>query len=410
MKINPPKKPFLNYKWRWAVYTPTESLNDPPVYLGILRVLNENEYNSFSSKNVNIGLARIQDELNTSVNLVRSRERNIFRNSGQYWRALGLIEDTKRGLINLTNFGKKLANGEISKTEFATTIIKTLELPNTNIENDITEWINSNLKIKPLEMILNILSNLSKDYNQHEAYITTEELIKIIIPLAGVKADINLISEAIIEFRNNSLDLSNWPNCAESSNDKRMAREFLLFLSNYGFCDVIPGSDNLTDKYYLSSISINEINELIEIDLHDNKDLVDIEELIRITQIPANVERKKIIREVIDRPLQPFFRKIVLQAYHSTCLITGVKFETVLEAAHIKPVKYKGSDEIYNGICLRSDIHSLFDSNHLRINLDGAIILSEIARRRENYQNLPTKIELPNFIKTEFLDWRLKYY
>ena len=44
-----PKKPFANYKWRWAVYTPTETLNEPPIFLGILRVLRNDEYKRFSS-------------------------------------------------------------------------------------------------------------------------------------------------------------------------------------------------------------------------------------------------------------------------------------------------------------------------------------------------------------------------
>ena len=91
-----PKKPFPTYKWRWAVYTPTESLNSPPVYLGILRVLRANEFGKFSSEKVNDGLRLVQQETDSSVNLVRSADRNIFRNSGQYWRGLGMLDEGKR--------------------------------------------------------------------------------------------------------------------------------------------------------------------------------------------------------------------------------------------------------------------------------------------------------------------------
>ena len=94
-----PKKPFANYKWRWAVYTPTESLNDPPVFLGILRVLRQNEFLKFSSPEVNSGLSIVQEETESTVNLVRSTDRNIFRNSGQYWKGLGMFEEAKRGQI-----------------------------------------------------------------------------------------------------------------------------------------------------------------------------------------------------------------------------------------------------------------------------------------------------------------------
>ena len=34
MIIKPPTKPFDEYKWRWAEYTPTETLNQPACFLG----------------------------------------------------------------------------------------------------------------------------------------------------------------------------------------------------------------------------------------------------------------------------------------------------------------------------------------------------------------------------------------
>ena len=62
MKIQTPTIPFPNYKWRWAVYTPTESLNAPPVFLGILRVLADCENLRFRSDEVNEGLRIVQEE------------------------------------------------------------------------------------------------------------------------------------------------------------------------------------------------------------------------------------------------------------------------------------------------------------------------------------------------------------
>lgn len=409
MSTRIPKKPFANYKWRWAVYTPTESLNTPPIYLGILRVLRENEFNAFSSEGVNNGLQRVQEEMETTVNLVRTQERNIFRNSGQYWKALGLFQEAKRGQIILSNFGRRLADGEITQVEFALTIIKTLELPNKNIESNLTEWNDSGVYIKPLELILEIIKNLQISFGIEEGYITPEELIKIIIPLAGDRGEMKEYLNCISLFRQNKLDLSLWPDCAESSNDRRMAREFLLYLSNYGFCNVIAGVNNFKEKYFLSNISVHEIEELQKFE-SDETELDRIERIIRNTQIPANIERKKVVREVLDRPNQNLFRKVILEAYQSTCLVTGVKLDTVLEAAHIKPVKYKGNDEVFNGMCLRADVHTLFDSNHLRIQPNGQILLSEEARKKENYDFLPKDIVIPDFVNKDYLDWRMKYY
>ena len=404
-----PKKPFANYKWRWAVYTPTETLNDPPIFLGILRVLRANESKKFSSDDVNAGLQIVQKETESTVDLVRSKERNIFRNSGQYWRGLGLLSDRKRGQINLSPFGRKLADGLITQVEFATTIIKTFELPNKRVESNYKEWEQAKIKLKPFETILNIISELKKNFGDSFGYIAPEELIKIVIPLAGNNGIIDEYIKSIIAFRNKELDLTGWPNCAPNSNDKRMAREFLLFLSNYGFCNTISTGTNMQEKYFLSSISIEEVDELYSIDIQETE-LERIERIIQNSQIPANIERKRVAREVLERPNQHIFRKSILEAYKSKCLITGVNMETVLEAAHIKPVKHNGSDQIFNGICMRADIHTLFDSNHLKIHPSGNIILSEDANRKENYISLPRTINIPQFVDKEQLDWRFKYY
>ena len=183
----------------------------------------------------------------------------------------------------------------------------------------------------------------------------------------------------------------------------------MLFLSNYGFCNAVSAGTNMQERYFLSAISLEEITELYEIDTTETE-LDRIERIIRRSQIPANIERKRVMREVLDRPNQRAFRKMVLEAYNSTCLITGIKMDTVLEAAHIKPVKDNGSDLLLNGICMRADIHTLYDSNNLRIQPNGTVLLSETARQRENYDFLPNKIILPNFINPELLDWRMKYY
>ena len=407
-----PQKPFPSYKWRWAPFTPTESLNDPPIFLGILRVLGSNEGHRFSSEEVYQGLRVVQEETESNVELARPRERNLFRNSGQYWRALGLLDDSVgRGEIRLTPFGRKLADGDLTQVEFATTVIKTLELPNRRIQSDVELWDQAGLRFKPFEIILDIISALQERLGTGQAFITPNELIRIIIPLAGDHGRLEEYVEAIALYRAGELNISAWPDCAPEANDRRMAREFLLFLANYGFCETISAGANLDEQYFLSSISAYEIDQLYDIPVADEEtDLERIERIIRDSQIPASVERKRVAREVLSRPYQREFRRNVLDAYRSTCLITGVQHDTVLEAAHIRPVKYRGSDQIINGICMRVDIHRLFDANHLRIRPDGGIQLSEQARREENYGFLPSTIQIPHFVDTEQLSWRMRYY
>lgn len=407
--IEVPRKPFLNYKWRWAVLTPTESLNEPPVFLGVLRVFNRFNNYAPSSDEILEALALVQHETNSSVDLVRNQDRNLIRNSGQYWKALGLLEDS-HGRVSVSSFGQLLAEGKITHVEFATTVIKTLELPNRRIMTTSMEWDNAGLKIKPLELILDILAQIACKFNSSQAFITPHELVKIVIPLAGVQAPLEDYPEAIIQYREGKIDISSWPNCATSSNDQRMAREFLLFLANYGFCNrenIEMGNKN--EHYTLSNISKEEILDLHELELGQT-DLDKVVRQIRITQIPANVERKRVSREILERSFQSAFRKNILNVFNSTCVVTGVTLENVLEAAHIKPVKYSGSDLYSNGLCLRSDIHQLFDSNNLRIYPTGEIILSEAASTKNNYANLPSNIKIPDFVDKNYLDWRMKYY
>jgi HNH endonuclease/AlwI restriction endonuclease len=401
-KIKAPKKPFENYKWRWATVEPSEGLNVPSVYLGVLRALKEHEGEAPSSKTLLDDLRIVEEETRTRINLARSEERNLIRNSGQYWKALNLLRDN-RGEIILTDFGTKVAAGEITKTEFASTIIKTLELPNKNIE-PTKEWEEVDLKIKPLELILQILIKL-QELDEDQAYVTTEELIKIIIPLAGAKAEIDDYILALRSYRDDKLDLTDWPNCAPKANDQRMANEFLLFLWHYGFCQKRP----LEKRYYLKDLNYLELDKLIKLDVREIDMGLAVQQ-VRETDIPALAERRRILSEVIHRPQQPRFRQNVLIAYRSKCLFTGVDLKDVLEAAHIMPVEYKGNDRVENGLCLRSDIHILFDSGHLRLDTSGNVHLSQTAARDINYGKLPRRIKLPEFVNKDYIDWRWKYY
>ncbi|KVX00447.1 HNH endonuclease [Shewanella frigidimarina] len=87
---------------------------------------------------------------------------------------------------------------------------------------------------------------------------------------------------------------------------------------------------------------------------------------------------------------QPYLRKILLDKYKSTCIVTGCKIESLLEAAHILPHSENGSYNFDNGLLLRSDIHNLFDSNLLSINSDGVLYISNGCHgsEYEKYNNI----------------------
>jgi hypothetical protein len=402
-----PVKLFPSYKWQWATLTPTEGLIEPHVFIGVLRTLANYEGKKPNDSSFVRELKVIEKLSGTKVNLARTPERNIVRNSGQYWKALFLCKDT-RGIIELTDFGRDVARGNITKSEFAARIIRTFELPNRNIEDNPSDWDNVGLKIKPFELISNILVSL-RNVDQQQAYITSNELADIVIPLAGNNSDVSTHVESLIEFRKGALDISRWPNCIPEANDLRMVREYLLFLFHYGVCrceKAIP-RDRFKDKYYLD-ITNEEVASLLDVEF-DPLSTTDILNNIRASQFPDQLEQKqrqKRSRDIYERPQQRVFRQDIINAYKGRCIFTGNNMLEALEAAHIMPVSDKGPDIISNGLCLRADIHNIYDSGHLRIAPDGVILLSEIAGT--NYPKIPSKIKIPIFVAPRFVEWRWK--
>lgn len=410
-----PTKPFPDFKWKWASLQCTESINDPVILLGVLsrmrklELLNQNL--KYSSEEFANEMQELQDAVSDSitVNLSgRVRERNLIRNSSQYWRAVGLIPGDSRGVIRLTDFGRKVADREISQTEFAAITIQTLRLPNPLIqsETECQQWLSSGILIHPLKLLLQIMYELTK-LDPTQGYITPDELLKVIIPLSGAKADLQDYVNFIIWYRAGEVSLIGWPNCAERDNDHRIAREFLLFLENYGYAIKAEGARrNTAEEYHINMEILAEIDELIHTTPKDESLLKALDQ-IRASDVTSEVERKR-IRSSVNRPNQANFRKAVLQACER-CVITNVTMPEILEAAHIKPFKYNGEDTVANGFAMRVDIHTLFDAGHLRISPDGEIDLSQKARMDYGW-SIPPRIVIPEFTNREFLRWRWENY
>ena len=68
-----------------------------------------------------------------------------------------------------------------------------------------------------------------------------------------------------------------------------------------------------------------------------------------------------------QRPGQSKFRSDVLALYEGTCAVTGTSILPVVEAAHIIPYAKSEDNSASNGICLRADLHALFDAGLMTI-------------------------------------------
>lgn len=408
-----PVKPFDTYKWRWLSVQPTESLLLPPIFLGVLRALEKCEGMAPSDQAVFDALTLVEAETKSPVQLARDRERNLLRNSGQYWKGTGLLS-ASRGKIILTAFGHKVAQGRITQGEFAAIMVQQTVLPNPEIYNEaeFKKWQDAGLQIRPLSLILRILENLGELAGIANAFLTPNELIQVVIPLAGMKVSSKEIAQALIDVRSGRISTAGWPDCAPEANDKRLAREFLLFLSNYGICRPVSAASEYDSKFYLDELfDVDAVSSVTTASIFKtDEEAANVIEAVRHSALPSIIERQRTVTTVLSRPGQPKFRKQVLKVSGGQCLLTGEKITEILEAAHIIPVTSGGADEQDNGICLRVDIHRLFDSGNIRMRPTGELQFSDVVQASGNYKLLPPKIVIPTFVKMANIEWRDKYW
>ncbi|MEP0885214.1 pentapeptide repeat-containing protein [Trichocoleus sp. ST-U3] len=129
----------------------------------------------------------------------------------------------------------------------------------------------------------------------------------------------------------------------------------------------------------------------------------------------ALTELRKFIQK---RQGQEKFRKKLIEAYQGRCAITGCEIKGVLEAAHVKPYCISKDNSLGNGILLRSDFHTLFDLNLIRINPKSKeievhpILLCNDNYYYEQFNNIPLRayeegIGSPD---ANYLEWRYQNY
>ncbi len=111
----------------------------------------------------------------------------------------------------------------------------------------------------------------------------------------------------------------------------------------------------------------------------------------------SNDARTKVLREIVQRQGQKRFRESLLKIYDKSCIVTGCKVKSVLEAAHITP--YLGSDTNHpsNGLLLRADIHTLWDLGLIAIDPSSMLVkIHETLSDSEYgiYQNQALKFNL----------------
>ena len=111
--------------------------------------------------------------------------------------------------------------------------------------------------------------------------------------------------------------------------------------------------------------------------------------------VDSSKSKRKLLTQK-ERKGQAAFRRDILKIYNNSCAITEIKQKEVLEAAHIQGYVNEESNNVQNGICLRVDIHKLFDNGLISINNDYRVIVSSMLKSTEYERIDGKKIKLPN--------------
>jgi hypothetical protein len=407
-----PKVPFDGYTWRWASVQPTEGLNVPPVFFGVLGAASECEGKAKSSNELFEALKRVEGDVVTRVptsrvTLARDVERNVLRNSGQYWQALGLLEPTA-GVIELTELGREVASRRVSIHEFVVATIRTLKLPNQNLltEEEVKNWKDAKIEIYPLRLILEIIIELY-EIDPESGYLTLRELCDVVVPLAGEAASVEQHLKAIITYREGHLSLAHWPNCFPKANDRRSASEFLIFLANNGLLSVSDDRSREDRRYAISAGATETVEAVLSgTDEHDSVSAA--VEHVKAEGVAPLIARARRTVELLARPNQQAFRRAVLKHHGAACMLTSEATPEVLTAAHIVHVRWGGPDEWTNGLPLRADVHTLWDLGLIQIHPDGNVNVDARLTGTVSYSALKKKIKLDASVAAN-LDWRLRY-
>lgn len=413
-----PSLPFPDYKWLFATKQPTEALGDPAILLGLVSRLRKiaNGENKYSGEEFAQVMKNLDRDIDTTVNLsARVGDRNLMRNSSQYWKTFGLIPPEKNhsGIIRLTKLAEEIADGKISQIDFAASMIISMKLPNqiNYSQEQIHLWEDHDLSIHPFKLILEIVRNLDE---MEQGWITNNELYYVVVPMAGDKQKPEKIAEYICRYRKDPNIIKDWPRTSERSNDIRFTGEYLRFLSNFGYLqqEPIPSNRDTCHYTYIQDIDY-QIQNLLNGDWSENR--TELLKMIHQSDISSSVTMATIVRKN-SRPGQQQFRHDVLKEIKK-CPITGVTVPDVLQAAHIKPYAYGGPQTVDNGLPLRADIHCLFDAGLLtlcpqgpqkdrfcRIELRGDDV-------KNNYREFDDKIiQLPEKTSMEYIIWRYENY
>lgn len=105
-------------------------------------------------------------------------------------------------------------------------------------------------------------------------------------------------------------------------------------------------------------------------------------------------EARKTVEVILTKKVRSaMFRTKVISAYEKKCAVTGMSFingggRAEVDAAHIRAVKYDGTDSIRNGLALSKTVHWMFDRGLIAISDNYDIMISRKVNDRDELGRL----------------------
>jgi putative restriction endonuclease len=101
-----------------------------------------------------------------------------------------------------------------------------------------------------------------------------------------------------------------------------------------------------------------------------------------LVRAPFEEQERRIEQILVNRKIrEASFREKVIEAYESTCAVTGMRIvngggRVEAQAAHVRSVQDGGPDVVQNGIALSATVHWLFDRHLISLTDDFGLLVS----------------------------------
>ncbi len=137
-------------------------------------------------------------------------EGSVFRNKARVFTSMGVVDAAKlqnERVVLLTDFGRNLGGGLISKSEYYQFQVANYSYPHPAYPESAITWAQNNVTVKPFELILRVLIILTQEYGLSHNSLSSQEFARFFMQAVP---DFNAakIAEKIIASRDSVDDAS----------------------------------------------------------------------------------------------------------------------------------------------------------------------------------------------------------